>query len=321
MPSPDRLTNYADKHPDFLRAIQASLGTVGRSAAERLADAERNGGDGYGSGFEAIINLETRASLEEAYELTTRIAQEYLGIDAPTPEDMTARGVDHVYLASEIERMEREGLMPHVVLAPHGLGLGEADSGHGWRQAYAKATADTTIPNNPLREDDNGAGLFWFYGDAVPNWDSFDKAPTTTTTPGASILPTHETTTPDGKIIQWTLRVIPGTPKSQNLGQDYNGIANGPDGKPLPAPSTPPTHQTIAEMLADKLTSIMAREEPSDTEVAGTYYSSWCDNGYRTGNSAGALDGRWNSGKGQVDVYWNVVDGHFDERGSRSPVG
>ena len=256
-----------------------------------------------GAGLERVTNLEIRERIEKSYELTTKMAREYLDLDEiPTPEDMAASGVDHAWLADEYKRMEVEGLQPRFILAPHGLGLGNTDSGHGWRRGFSKVRQDISIPNNPLKQQPDGDGL-WVNDDAAVNWHVFDKAPEITTMPGAATLPIYETTAPDGATVQWTLRLIPGAPQPQHLNVSYEeATAQGV------------AHQAISEMLTDKLTAIMQGEEPSDKDTWA-----WCDNGDPAG--ARAPCGCWVRDRGRVLVSWVEVGRRFGNLGSRSPVG
>ena len=207
--------------------------------------------------------------------------------------------------------MDAEGLEPHIVLTPHGLGL------DNWRTIFAKATADTTIPNNPLQARQDGNGL-WVSDDATANWHTFDKAPRRTTTPGQAELPHITTTLPDGTTATWTIRIIPGTQKPGNLKANYNGGVLDAN-QQLVLPDTPSTHQTVPELLTDKLTTIFAGETPSDKD-----HVSWCDNGQDNQQAAAggsAPRGDWNSVRGQVYVSVNDVGYRLDFLGSRPPVG
>jgi hypothetical protein len=298
-----RLEAYAAQVPSFADHVKKSLGKVGLSPAEQLRAAEHGNERHAGGGLENVTSPEIRERIETSYELTGKMAREYLGLDEiPTPEDMAASGVDHVWLADEYKRMEIEGLQPRFILAPYGLGLGNTDSGHGWRRGFSKARQDTSIPNNPLKQQYDGDGL-WINNDAAANWHVFDKAPEITTTPGAATLPIYETTTPDGVTVQWTLRLIPGTPKPQHLNVSYEeATAQGV------------THQAVPEMLTDKLTAIIQGGEPSDKNTWA-----WCDNGDPAG--ARAPFGYWRRGSGRVCVNWREVGFRHDLLGSRSPVG
>lgn len=279
-------------------------------AMQADGDAAREQGVGASSGLEVIRTPETRAAFERSFELSGKMAG-YIDLPTPSPEDMAESGVNFAYLDEQYERMKAAGEEPHIVLTPHGLGL------DNWRTIYAKATADVTIPNNPLQAHNDGHGLC-VSDDAVANWHTFDKAPSHTTTPGQTELPSVVTTTSDGTAVTWTIRITPGKQKPDNLNADYNGVTKDANGQLVP-PAVPPTHQTTPEMLTDKLTAIMAGETPSDK----SHYS-WCDNGQSSRQvvaGGSAPRGDWFSVGGRVFVDWGDVGFRYGRLGSRSPVG
>ena len=274
-----------------LEHVRASLGKIGASAAEHLLASDVL--PGGGNGFEVIDNAETKAAFERAFELSEKLAG-YIDLSTPTPEDMAEAGVDYAYLAGEYERMKAAGLEPHIVLAPHGLGLQK------WHTIFTKATADKTIPDNPLRAQSDGDGL-WVSEGASANWHAFDRASKGTTTPGQAELPSV-TTHNAGGTASWTIRIIPGKQIPDSLNQSYiTTVAAGVQ------------HQTVPEMLTDKLTTIMAGGIPSDK----SHYS-WCDS---HGSGAAAPQGFWNFDDGRVSVVWDVVVYRYGGLGSRPPVG
>ena len=273
--------------------IRASLGKVGLSPATRLLEADRV----PSTGLEVIAVPERRLAFELAFKFSKKIAG-YIDLPAPTPEAMAEAGVDFAYLAK---------YPGNIVLAPHGLGLGN------WQAIYIKATADQTIPNNPLKAKKNGHGLY-VWDSAKNNWPTFDKAPTVTTTPGRATLPNLIVTAPDGTTVTWTIRIIPGKQTPDHLGADYHGNTIDPTTKKLISPATPPTHQTVPEMLTDKLTTIFAGKAPSDTDT-----SSWCDNGDLAAGSAPFGD--WRSGGGRVVVGWLSLGLSSAFLGSRPSLG
>ena len=249
------------------------------------------------SSLESITDREIRAAFETSFELSGKLA-DYIDLPTPTPEDLAEAGVDYAYLAGEYERMEAEGLEPRIVLVPHGLGL------DNWRAIFSKATADSTIPNNPLKDPGDGAGLY-VWDDAAALWHTFDKAPSHTTAPGQAEL-AHVTTTTHGGVgdtATWTIRIVPGTQTPHHLKKSYaQTVTEGIQ------------HQTVPEMLTDKLTAIMLGQPPTDT----TRWA-WCDNGKLGAGSAPG--GRWRVGDGQGRVVLADVDFSDDLLGSRSPVG
>ena len=136
--------------------------------------------------LDTIPNPETQRAFEKAFTLSERLAS-YIGLSAPTPEQMASVGVNLQYLAEQFALMEQEeGVAPHVVLAPHGLGK------QNWLAIARKMTSDTNIPNNPLqiRKHDHGLHIDLSIKDGA--WHSSDQVPTSTTTPALNRLPTHQ---------------------------------------------------------------------------------------------------------------------------------
>lgn len=289
MPSPDRLTNYADKHPDFLRAIQASLGTVGRSAAERLADAERNGGDGYGSGFEAITNPETKVAFETAIDAVTTLYAR-IGRQAPTPEELVdLYGVDFASKAA-LWRTEKDlGHEPEIILAPRELPVADA------KALYQNLQDDPTVNHDGRIQN---SGLFISRG-VFTNWNTLLK--------------------PKSGEPDWTLRIIPGTPTPTIVNISHYG--KDKHGNQL----APPTHPTIPEYLTLQATRLQADRTPIDANNNDVV---WLDGKFmltvlRTGRTIdlSSPHGGWFPSDGQVRVGWSSVLERNAFLGSRSPVG
>ena len=214
-----------------------------------VEEAKKKGETGFG--LECIANPETRQAFMEAFELSRRLVG-HLNLSTPTPEQMISTGLNFQYLAEQFERMrQEEGVVPHVVLAPHGLGK------ENWITIARKMTADTTIPNNPLKVSMNMHGLYFGHKIGVVTddvWCSSDQPPTSTTTPGLDTLPTYQDT--DNLNIKWTLRLISGRNESDHPPMSYQESQE----------QTPPIqHQTIAEALTDKFTNILAGSEPTDS--------------------------------------------------------
>ena len=187
----------------------------------------------------------------EAFELSRRLVG-HLNLSTPTPEQMISTGLNFQYLAEQFERMrQEEGVVPHVVLAPHGLGK------ENWITIARKMTADTTIPNNPLKVSMNMHGLYFGHKIGVVTddvWCSSDQPPTSTTTPGLDTLPTYQDT--DNLNIKWTLRLISGRNEPHHTPMSYQESQE----------QTPPIqHQTIAEALTDRFTNILAGSRPTDS--------------------------------------------------------
>ena len=187
------------------KSTSRSLGTASFLDTLNTAVEKAKKKDETGFGLECIANPETRQAFMKAFELSKRLVG-YLDLSAPTSEQMISAGVNFQYLAEQFESTkQQEDTTPHVILAPHGLGK------ENWITIARKMTADTTIPNNPLKVSMNMHGLYFGHKIGVVTddvWCSSDQPPTSTTTPGLDILPTYQDT--DNLNIKWTLRLISG---------------------------------------------------------------------------------------------------------------
>ena len=111
-----------------------------------VREAREKGKTGFNS-LDTITNPETQRAFEKAFTLSERLVS-YIGLSAPTPEQMVSVGVNLQYLAEQFALMEQgEGVAPHVVLAPHGLGK------QNWLTIGQKMATDTTIPSNSPDSD------------------------------------------------------------------------------------------------------------------------------------------------------------------------
>lgn len=222
-----------------------------------VREAREKGKTGFNS-LDTITNPETQRAFEKAFTLSERLVS-YIGLSAPTPEQMVSVDVNLQYLAEQFVLMEQgEGVAPHVVLAPHGLGK------QNWLTIGQKMATDTTIPSNSPDSDKTAP-----YSQPIPGelymlwtslnitddvWCNLDQAPISTTTPELSTPPVYR----DDNGIQWTLRLISGgMPTPQFCAYHHN----------------PATHQTLAEGVTDKLTTVLAGYTPTDQVSIS---SSWC---------------------------------------------
>lgn len=240
-----------EKKKEAQLSTSRSLGVASFLDTLNTAVEEAKKKDETGFGLECIANPETRQAFMEAFELSKRLVG-YLDLSAPTSEQMISAGVNFQYLAEQFESMkQQEDTTPHVILAPHGLGK------ENWITIARKMTADTTIPNNPLKVSMNMHGLYFGHKIGVVTddiWCSSDQPPTSTTTPGLDILPTCQDE--DNLNINWTLRLISGRNESDYPPMSYQESQE----------QTPPIqHQTIAEALTDRFTNILAGSRPTDS--------------------------------------------------------
>lgn len=247
--------------------------------------------------LDTIPNPETKQAFEKAFTLSERLVS-YIGLSASTPEQMVSVGVNLQYLAEQFALMEQEeGVAPHVVLAPHGLGK------QNWLAIARKMTSDTNIPNNPLqiREHDHGLHIDRSIKDGA--WHSSDQVPTSTTTPALNRLPTHQDKSHPN--IKWTLRLLSGRKRPNRTFISYQQSQE----------QTPPIeHQTLAEGLTDKLTAILAGDKPTDEN-----YYSLCQQ--PDPDATQILSIRSNVHYGLIYIRW-VKTYHRDRGvGIRSPIG
>ena len=261
-----------------------------------VKEAREKGKAGF-SKLEIITDLETKQAFETAFALSERLVG-HIGLSAPTPEQMVSVGVNLQYLAEQFELMEQEeGVAPHVVLAPHGLGK------QNWLAIARKMTSDTNIPNNPLqiREHDHGLHIDRTVKDSA--WHISDQVPTSTTTPALNRLPTHQDKSHPN--IKWTLRLLSGRKQPNRTFISYQQSQE----------QTPPIeHQTLAEGLTDKLTAILAGDKPTDEN-----YYSLCQQ--PDPDATQILSIRSNVHYGLIYIRW-VKTYHRDRGvGIRSPIG
>lgn len=283
--------------------IQCSLGKLGLNPAAQLLE-----NLGITSSLEgelgSVRNIEARQSLEKAFTLSERLVG-YLGFSSPTPEQMADVGVDFHYLAEQFERMKKEeGVAPHVVLAPHGLGK------QNWLTIAREITTDTNIPNNPLKVRDGKYrgryGLWVDYKITDSIWYNLDQIPISTTTPGLTALPACQYRN-GGLDNKWTLRLLSGKNQPEYIDMAYCA-SQRQDGIPL-------RHQTLAEGLTDKLTAILDGSLPTDNG-----YTSWCWQPDARDDNIPTIG--WNVGIGEISV--SLINNFTDTchtLGSRSVVG
>lgn len=266
-----------------------------------VREARKKGKAGF-SKLEIITDPETKQAFKTAFALSERLVS-YIGLSAPTPEQMVSVGVNLQYLAEQFELIEQEeGVAPHVVLAPHGLGK------ENWLAIARKMTSDTNIPNNPLQIREREHGLYehgLYIGLSIKDsaWHSSDQVPTSTTAPALNRLPTHQDKSHPN--IKWTLRLLSGREQPNRTFISYQQSQE----------QTPPIeHQTLAEGLTDKLTAILAGDKPTDEN-----YYSLCQQ--PDPDATQILSIHSNVHYGLIYISW-VKTYHRDrEVGIRSPIG
>lgn len=253
--------------------------------------------------LDTIPNPETQRAFDKAFALSERLVS-YIGLSAPTPEQMASVGVNLQYLAEQFALMEQEeGVAPHVVLAPHGLGK------ENWLAIGQKITNDKTIPNNPLQTYDSSSHGFNMCGLGISSeiednaWHGSDQVPTSTTTPRLATLPTYQDKSYSN--INWTLRLLSGRSAPNHMSMSYEQSQ-----KQVP----PIEHQTVAEGLTDKFTAILAGKYPTDSSCA-----SLCRQ--VDPNTVQILYVHFNTRQDLVCVDWETIDESNSKIGIRSPIG
>ena len=271
------------------RRTPEELSTVGVVDLGTLAlgEALRNERDGKldhlkRSELEAIADSEAKVAFETAIDdITTLYAR--IGKLVPTPEELVDQYDVNFAAMAVLWRTEKGlGHEPEIVLAPADLTVADAKALYQNLQDDATVNHDKRIQNGGLYIADSVAA----------NWDIMTK--------------------PKPDELDWTLRIIPGTPTPTVVNISHDG--KDKHGNQL----SPPTHPTIPEYLTLQAMLLQADRSPIDD---GIYYT-WLNGEFSTKNSgAAAPHGGWNSGNGQVDVSWRDVGDRYDSLGSRSPVG
>jgi len=278
-------TALSRQSPEALAAAGADLGALAAATALRHEQAGRLA-QPVAEGLDGIENPAVRDSFEQTWDQAEQLF-ERISLVPPDPEQFETAGVDFARLANEYERMKDEGLEPEIVIAPQNLSLEDA------KRLYAHLTDDTAIPNNPLKQQSDGNGL-WVNDDVAAAWNTLvSTAPRDTD----GIEPPHHL---DNGGYAWTIRLIPGTDKPTDTNVDHA--------------TNDAVHPTMSEYLTLQATRIQTGRPPVD----GSTYT-WLNGTFGDGNGQ-APRGRWDSGDGQVRVGWGGVGNRHDVLGSRLPV-
>lgn len=280
-------TALSRQSPEALAAAGADLGAL--AAAEALRNRQSGKADlPPGDGLDTIASPDTRQSFETAFD-TTSAVYDHISLTVPSPEQLAESGVDFARLSSEYERMTDEGLQPEIVIAPQNLSLDNA------KALYSALRQNSAIPNNPLKRQDDGDGL-WVSDDVASVWNALvsDEA-NQPQLPDGTKPPFYL----DGLRHAWMIRLIPGTDRPTDTNVDHT--------------TNDAVHPTIAEYLTLQATRIQSGETPVDSNTYTWLNGTFEDNGL-------APDGLWFSDRGQVVVSWYYVDYRSDRLGSRLPV-
>ncbi len=291
-------------NPDLLTPgmVKATLGNLGLSSADKLAQAESLGSDANalapapvpGSvSLDMIPGSETRQSFEHFLSSTERLFAR-IGITPPDVDTIVNSGIDFVYLGHEYQHMKTEGLEPRLVLAPYGLTVDH------WKELYKKLEDDPIV--NPIpasgKEEDKrirDGGLHIDNRVAI-NWTELAMQ-----IPKATLAIKSPISNASHPTNLWTLRLIPATDRPQILGTSHNQYA------PVIV-----QHTTIPEYL-----SLQASLLQDCQALVDPHTWSWLDGTYNGGTTAPG--GGWSSAGGWVNVGWCKTDDKHDELGTRPP--
>ncbi len=279
---------------------ERALGGAGLNGLvrERTAEAKDHGSLGD-DGLEQIANRDIKLAFEGGFKGAEQLF-ERVALQPPTAEQFAEVGVDFAALAQSYERMEHEGLEPAVVVSPS-LPLTSEDSGDTtWRTMYDELTADTTIPNNPLKARSDGNG-FWLDDGIASDAQRLLQQERERTIHSSDI---HYVETETGL---WTIALLPSTNAPQELGTPHTN--HEPPGHGDPEIDK---HQTISQYLTLQATKIQAGRPPIDV---GTY--SWLQGTSEDGVLAPY--GIWIASDGQVLVLWDDVGRELVSLGVRLP--
>jgi hypothetical protein len=193
--------------------------------------------------------------------------------------------------------MHQEGKQPELVLAP----LLPAQQ---WRNIYTVLTADTTIANNPLKKQNDGHGLY-INGEVEAAWDELNVAPES--------VPVINGGDSVGNHNQWTLRLIPGTPKPTQTSIDHDGNYQDSNGQKTRLQGV--AHPTTNEYLTLQAILIQSGQPPIDAKTW-----SWLDGTFGSSNYLQAPSGFWGPDYGQVFLSCDGVGYRDGGLGVRVPV-
>ncbi len=279
-------------NPDLLTPgmVKATLGNLGLSSADKLAQAESLGSDANalapapvpGSvSLDMIPGSETRQSFEHFLSSTERLFAR-IGITPPDVDTIVNSGIDFVYLGHEYQHMKTEGLEPRLVLAPYGLTVDH------WKELYKKLEDDPIV--NPIpasgKEEDKRIrdGGLYIKPEITNNWIELGmQIPDATPTIEAPISNASHPTN------LWTLRLISATDTPQNLGVSHDQYIRAGE-----------KYTTIPEYLSLQASLLQDYQPPIDQRTW-----SWLDGTYNDELRNAAI-GLWAHKNGKVGI--NMMD-------------
>lgn len=284
-----------DRPPALLpETIKDSLGQYGLSAAEQLLNTRSEVKDAIENDLDGTANSEIQAQLKKdltAYEKIFAGA----GIKVPTPEELSAAGIDWAHLAD----LKKDHPDYELVAAPLTMEL------YDLRKMVAEVTNDKTIPNNPLKRckwtKANSDGLY-IAKENINNWDKIMattirecKLPVATLDKGES----------------WVTCLMSSQERPEHLCTSYEQLKQ----QGLSIPTIPICIVNQARRISQGLPPI---DDIAWTWAIGEFVAKTATS---RGIQAYAPIVRWSPDGGRIDIVWGDIDHSSDYLGARSPIG
>ena len=274
--------------------VKDSLGQYGLSAAEQLLNTRSEVKDAIENDLDGTANSEIQAQLKKdltAYEKIFAGA----GIKAPTPEELSAAGIDWAHLAD----LKKDHPDYELVAAPLTMEL------YDLRKMVAEVTNDKTIPNNPLKRckwtKANSDGLY-IAKENINNWDKIMattirecKLPVATLDKGES----------------WVTCLMSSQERPEHLCTSYEQLKQ----QGLSIPTIPICIVNQARRISQGLPPI---DDIAWTWAIGEFVAKTATS---RGIQAYAPIVRWSPDGGRIDIVWGDIDHSSDYLGARSPIG
>lgn len=230
-----------------------------------------------GAAFGAIADPAVSLRLTTAFS-AARAAAALADLTVPEPEAFAAAGLDLSRLGALLAEH------PDVVPVPAPYGVGAA----GWRAAFGRAAA----AHPEVLGGESGASPLVLASEAERGFAALDRIPES-----AGSVPLVTQPAADGRVLRWTLRLVPAASAPAVLGL---GFAHGP-------------HASLPEMLMLQLMRITSGEEPVDT---GTF--TWLAGSVEDGRLAARHV--YDAGERVIRITCREVGNQGPHLGTRPPL-